>query len=77
MAEKRESKLSVQLRSFFLNTFWSSSEDADKSQRKIMKTIIFGLRAYPFRLDLDADPTDEDQKMFHEFLFEGIKHRNK
>ena len=77
IVKKREPKPSVQLRSPFLNTFGSSSEDANKAQSKSKKTVIFGLRAYPFRFDLDVDPTVEDQNMFHDFLFEGIKHRNK
>ena len=68
---KRESKPSVQLRSPFLNTFGSSSEDAHKQERKTMKSIIFGLKAYPFRMDLNAGPTDEAQKMFYDFLFDG------
>ena len=72
--DKRESKPSVQLRSPFFNTFESSSKDADKPQRKIMKTIIF---SYPFRIDLSADPKVEDQKMFDDFIYEGLKHRNK
>ena len=42
-----------------------------------MKTVIFGLRAYPFRLDVDAELTDEAQKMSHDFIYEGIKYRNK
>ena len=75
--DKRESKPSVQLRSLFLNTFGSSSEVANKPQRKIMKTVIVGLSAYPFRIDLNADPKVEDQKMFDDFIYEGLKHRNK
>ena len=74
---KRESKPSVHLRSLFHNTFGSSLEDANKQQRQIMKTVIFGLRAYLFRMDLNVDPTVEDQKMFDDFIYEGIKHRNK
>ena len=82
---KRESKPNVQLRSHFLNTFRSpflntfrsSSDDVDKLQMKILKTIIFGLRAYLFRMDLNVDPTDEAQTMFDDFIYEGIKHCNK
>ena len=77
IVNKRQPKASVQLRSSFINTFGSSSDDADKAQIKSMKTVIFGLRTYPFRFDLDADPPVEDQQMFHDFLFEGFKHRNK
>ena len=74
---KRESKPSVQLSSHFLNTFGSYSEDADKPQRKIVKTVIFGLRAYLFKMDLNADLTNKAQKMFDDFIYEGIKHCNK
>ena len=74
---KRESKPSVQLMSLFLNTFGSSSENAYKPQRNTMKIIIFELKAYLFRIDLNAGPTNEAQKMFYGFLFYGLKHRNK
>ena len=77
MVNKRESKSSVQMKSHVLNTFGSSFEDAHKLQRKTIKTVIFSLKAYPFRMDIDIGSTDEAQKMFYDFLFDGIKHRNK
>ena len=66
--QKRESKLSIQLRSLFLNTFGSSSEEAPKPKWEIIKTVIFGLRAYPFRLEVDSEPIEEAQQMFNEFI---------
>ena len=42
-----------------------------------MKIVIFGLRAYPFRIDLNADPKVKDQKVFDNFIYEGLKRRNK
>ena len=77
IVNKRQPKASVQFQSPFINTFKYSSDDADKAQIKSMKTVIFGLRSYPFRFDLDAYLLVEDQQMFHDFLFEGFKYRNK
>ena len=37
-----------------------------------MKTIIFGLKAFPFRMDLNTGPTDEAQKMFYDFFFMAL-----
>ena len=75
--DKRVSKPSVQLRSPFLNTFGSSSEDATKPIRKIMKIVIFGMRAYLFRLDLNTDLKAEGQKIFDYFINECLKGQNK
>ena len=61
IVDKREPKASVQLQSPFINTFESSSDNADKAQIKSMKTVIFSLRAYPFKFNLDANPPVEDQ----------------
>ena len=62
VVQKRESKPSVQLRSPFLNTFGSSSAEIDKPKRRMFKTVIFGLRVYPFRLEVDSEPTEEAQR---------------
>ena len=43
----------------------------------MFKTIIFGLRAYPFRLEVDSEPTEEAQQIFNEFISQGLKHHNK
>ena len=75
--QKRESKPSVQLRSPFLNTFGSFFEEAHKPKQGMFKTVIFGLRAYPFKLEIDSEPTEEAQQIFNEFISQGLKHRNK
>ena len=59
--DKRKPKASVQLQLPFINTFRSSSDDANKAQIKSMKTVIFGLWAYPFKFNLNVDPSVEDQ----------------
>ena len=77
IVDRRESKPNVQLRSPFLNTFGSSSENFNKPKRNIPKTVIFALRVYPFRFDLNADANNEGQKFFNDFINEGLKRRNK
>ena len=60
-----------------MNTFGSSSEDGDKPKRRIHKTVIFGLQAYPFRFDLNANSDAEGQKIFNDFINEGLQCQNK
>ena len=77
VVQKRESKPSVQLSLLFLNTFRSSSKEAHKPKRGMFKIIIFDLRAYPFRLEVDSKLAEEAQQIFNEFISQGLKHRNK